>query len=57
MAYDLYPMETLATKKRLLPQAAREGWRLVLEHEPQVPVGRVVADERGGLKWLGDETM
>jgi glyoxylase-like metal-dependent hydrolase (beta-lactamase superfamily II) len=57
MAYDLYPMETLATKKRLLPQAAREGWRLVLEHEPQVPVGRVVADERGGLKWLGDESM
>jgi len=54
MAYDLYPLETLATKKRLLPRAAREGWRLILQHEPVAPIGRVRQDERGGLHWVPD---
>jgi glyoxylase-like metal-dependent hydrolase (beta-lactamase superfamily II) len=54
MAYDLYPLDTLATKKRLLSRAAREGWRLILEHEPGVPVGRIREDERGALHWQPD---
>ncbi len=41
MAYDLYPMTTLETKKRLLPQAAREGWTLFFEHDPEVSAGRI----------------
>lgn len=41
MAYDLYPMTTLETKKRILPQAAREGWTLFFEHDPEVPAGRI----------------
>jgi len=41
MAYDLYPTETLATKKRVLPQAAREGWTLFFEHDPEVPAARL----------------
>ena len=52
MGYDLYPMDTLATKKRILPHAAREGWRLVLEHEPEAPVGRVELDERAAPRWV-----
>jgi glyoxylase-like metal-dependent hydrolase (beta-lactamase superfamily II) len=51
MAYDLYPMETLATKKRLLAQAARERWWLILEHESGHPLGRVEVDERGSPAW------
>ncbi len=54
MAYDLYPLDTLATKKRLLTRAAREGWRLILEHEPGCPVGRVRVDDRGALHWQAD---
>jgi glyoxylase-like metal-dependent hydrolase (beta-lactamase superfamily II) len=41
MAYDLEPLTTLATKKRLLPEAARERWRVVFEHDADVPVGSI----------------
>lgn len=37
MGYDLYPVVTLETKKRLLPVAAKEGWTLLFEHDPEVP--------------------
>lgn len=39
MAYDLEPLATLATKKRLLPEAARSGWYLVFEHDAYLPLG------------------
>ncbi len=45
MAYDLYPTETLATKKRVLPKAAREGWLLFFEHDPEVQAATI--DEAG----------
>ena len=41
MAYDLEPLVTLATKKALLPEAAREGWQLVFEHDPVTPLAHV----------------
>lgn len=41
MAYDLHPTVTLETKRRVLPEAAREGWLLFLEHDPDSPVGRI----------------
>jgi glyoxylase-like metal-dependent hydrolase (beta-lactamase superfamily II) len=46
MGYDLEPLRTLESKKRLLPQAAREGWWLVLEHDPVLPLAAL--EERGG---------
>jgi glyoxylase-like metal-dependent hydrolase (beta-lactamase superfamily II) len=49
MAYDLYPVELLATKKRLLDRAAAEGWLCVFEHDPDVPWGTVV-DELNGKR-------
>jgi glyoxylase-like metal-dependent hydrolase (beta-lactamase superfamily II) len=45
MGYDLYPVETLAMKKRLLPQAAREGWLCLFYHDPDVPLCRLVMDD------------
>ena len=48
MAYDLEPMTTLATKKRILPEAARDDWRLILEHDAESPIVRLVED-RGRL--------
>lgn len=50
MAYDLFPMETLANKEKWLPLAARENWICVFEHDPDVPVGRIRADARGRLE-------
>jgi len=38
MGYDLYPVETLEAKKRLLPQAARDGWACLFYHDPQQPL-------------------
>ena len=37
MGYDLYPVVTLETKRRLLPAAAKEGWTVLFEHDPEVP--------------------
>ena len=49
MGYDLEPLATLATKKALLAEAAGHDWRLVFEHDPVLPVGRLV-EEKGRLK-------
>ena len=46
MGYDLYPVETLEAKRRLLPQAAREGWLCLFYHDPEAPLARVA--EAGG---------
>jgi glyoxylase-like metal-dependent hydrolase (beta-lactamase superfamily II) len=45
MGFDLYPVETLAAKKKLLPQAARENWTCLFYHDPDQPLGRLVEDE------------
>ena len=41
MAYDIEPLTTLAEKKRMLAEAARQGWSLFLEHEPNETFGRI----------------
>lgn len=47
MGYDLHPLVTLETKRRFLERAEREDWILVLEHEPGLGLGRVVATDKG----------
>ena len=56
MGYDLYPVETLEAKRRLLPQAARENWLCLFYHEPDDPLCRVVEIE-GKLKTIPDEQV
>jgi glyoxylase-like metal-dependent hydrolase (beta-lactamase superfamily II) len=41
MGYDLYPVETLEAKKKLLPQAAREGWKCLFYHDAEQALGRI----------------
>lgn len=41
MAYDLFPLTTLETKRRLLDQAYEEGWWLFFQHDPKVRMGRL----------------
>jgi glyoxylase-like metal-dependent hydrolase (beta-lactamase superfamily II) len=36
MAYDLYPLQTLETKRKWVPQIVKEGWIVVFGHDPDV---------------------
>lgn len=54
MGYDLYPVETLEAKKKLLPQAARENWTCLFYHDPDAPLGRIINDD-GKLRAAGLE--
>ena len=44
MGYDLEPLVTLESKRRILGQAEVEGWMLVFEHDPEHGVGRVARE-------------
>jgi glyoxylase-like metal-dependent hydrolase (beta-lactamase superfamily II) len=51
MGVDLYPMETMANKKRLLPQMANQRTLVIFPHDPEMPWttlaqqdGRIVAE-------------
>lgn len=44
MGYDLYPLDTLACKESLLPQAIDEEWVMIFEHDPDVGAVRIVRD-------------
>ena len=39
MGFDLYPVETLEAKKKLIPQAARENWTCLFYHDPDQALG------------------
>lgn len=41
MAYDLYPMQSLKTKKSLLLDVCRKGMKIIFEHDPYRPWGNV----------------
>ncbi|MGQ9470604.1 MAG: MBL fold metallo-hydrolase [Candidatus Aminicenantales bacterium] len=41
MSYDLYPVDTLNTKKKWLDRAAEEGWLIAYVHDPNYFFSRV----------------
>jgi glyoxylase-like metal-dependent hydrolase (beta-lactamase superfamily II) len=41
MAYDLYPVDVLEAKRRLLSEAAEKDWLLLFYHDPRTPLARV----------------
>jgi glyoxylase-like metal-dependent hydrolase (beta-lactamase superfamily II) len=47
MAYDLYPMTTLATKKRVLARAHDEDWLCAFVHDADSPLAYLALDARG----------
>jgi glyoxylase-like metal-dependent hydrolase (beta-lactamase superfamily II) len=47
MGYDLEPLVTLETKRRILRQAEDEDWLLIFEHDASVPWGRIEHDGKG----------
>jgi glyoxylase-like metal-dependent hydrolase (beta-lactamase superfamily II) len=44
MGYDVEPLRTLESKRRLLAEAVGEGWRVVFEHDPKVASAVLVAE-------------
>jgi glyoxylase-like metal-dependent hydrolase (beta-lactamase superfamily II) len=46
MGYDLFPLTTLETRKRVFRQAVEENWLLVFEHDPKTPAG-YLREEKG----------
>jgi len=51
MGYDLEPLRTLESKRALLRDAERGGWRLIFEHDPTIASGLLVAEGKGfGLR-------
>jgi glyoxylase-like metal-dependent hydrolase (beta-lactamase superfamily II) len=55
MGYDLYPVETVEAKRRLLPRAAREGWLCLFYHDPVQPLAHLV--EEGGRLRAADAQL
>jgi hypothetical protein len=49
MSYDLFPLETLEAKRKLFPQAVREGWLCLFYHDPDMPLCRLI-EEDGKVK-------
>lgn len=41
MSYDLFPLETLANKKKLLPQVIRNNWLCWFYHDVETPLCRL----------------
>jgi glyoxylase-like metal-dependent hydrolase (beta-lactamase superfamily II) len=53
MGYDLYPVETLESKKLWLPRAAAgagKGWLGIFEHDADTPLARVVEERPGRFR-------
>ena len=47
MGYDVEPLVTLETKRRILARAKAEDWLLIFEHDATTPWGRVEELQRG----------
>jgi glyoxylase-like metal-dependent hydrolase (beta-lactamase superfamily II) len=44
MGYDLEPLVTIAEKKKILPQAINENWKLFFEHDPEIIMATIATD-------------
>jgi glyoxylase-like metal-dependent hydrolase (beta-lactamase superfamily II) len=44
---DLFPLDMIGQKEKLLTDAAENDWIVVLDHDPAGNVGRIVRDDRG----------
>jgi glyoxylase-like metal-dependent hydrolase (beta-lactamase superfamily II) len=49
MAFDLYPLETIESRKRYYSRAFPEKWLTMFTHDPQIPWAHLEKDERGKI--------
>ena len=47
MGYDVEPLVTLESKRRLYAQAEAEGWLLVFQHDPTTVAARIAREDKG----------
>ncbi len=47
MGYDLQPLVTVQEKKKILPIAIEQNWKLFFEHDPEVIMATVAESQRG----------
>jgi hypothetical protein len=47
MGYDVEPLRTLESKRKLVREALNEGWWLFFEHDPDVVMGRLIEGDKG----------
>ena len=47
MGFDLYPLETIESRKRYYSKAISERWLTMFTHDPEIPWAWVEADDRG----------
>jgi glyoxylase-like metal-dependent hydrolase (beta-lactamase superfamily II) len=44
---DLFPLEVIREKEKLLKRALDGAWLVILDHDPEGNVGRIIEDEKG----------
>jgi len=49
MAFDLYPLESVESRKRYYARAIPEKWLTIFTHDPRVPWAYVERDEKGKM--------
>lgn len=49
MAFDLYPLETIESRKRYYSRAIPQGWLTMFTHDPEMPWGYVERNDSGRL--------
>ncbi len=54
MAYDLFPVTTIETKKRVLGRAHEEEWLCAFVHDAERPLAYLAADAKGRLRVDGE---
>jgi glyoxylase-like metal-dependent hydrolase (beta-lactamase superfamily II) len=47
MGYDLQPLITVMEKKKILPVAVEENWKLFFEHDPETVFASVINSDKG----------
>jgi hypothetical protein len=49
MSFDLYPLETIESRKHYYSRAIPECWLTMFTHDPEIPWAYVRRDERGRI--------
>ena len=47
MAFDLYPLDTLYSKKKFYAEAVKEKWLVIFTHDPKMPMAYIEQTEEG----------
>jgi glyoxylase-like metal-dependent hydrolase (beta-lactamase superfamily II) len=47
MGFDLYPLDTLYSKKKFYAEAVKENWLVLFTHDPKVPAAHLEQSEDG----------